>query len=123
MRLPRIPQDRVIDAVPVALALILISVAWFLPAAGALSMLHIWLWLRHPRSKSRYLIFVAAMSLYLGVFVAAPLVIAFAETLTYGKAVAHTPYVAKYLMSAAATGILPIMYRLMSRCSLTFHGE
>lgn len=84
-----------IDAVPVALVLILLSMIWFVPAGAPLSMLHIWLWLRHPRSKSRYTIFMMVLILYLGLFVAFPLVCVYLDSY-------NTDLLALSLLSAIA---------------------
>ena len=118
----RIPRERVVDAVPVALVLILLSLAGAVPVAAPASMLHIWLWLRHPRSKSRYLIFAAVVGLVLTVFVALPL---FANHLVSENRgmMFFTGHIPTMLMAFSAAGILPILYRLVSRCSLTAGGE
>ncbi|MEO1525470.1 MAG: hypothetical protein AAFX06_08535 [Planctomycetota bacterium] len=103
MPLPRVPKDRVVDAAPVALVLILLSLP--VPLALPMAMLHLWLWLRHPRSLSRYLIagFVLLLT---------PLTLIAQE-----KRMHEWP---AYLIAISATGILPILYRLVSRCSLTY---
>ena len=125
MSLFRVPRERVIDAVPVALVLILLSMIWFVPAGAPLSMLHIWLWLRHPRSKSRYAIFSLVLILYLGLFVAFPLVCVYLDSYNAGRTMSITPTseIAMHLVIASSAGILPILYRMISRCTLSVRGE
>ncbi|TWU08565.1 hypothetical protein [Stieleria varia] len=122
MRLPQVPKDRVIDATPVALSLILISLLQDATYVG-LALLHLWLWLRHPRSKSRYWVFAAAVSLYLGHFVGLPLLIDYVGKINSPFKCDAWQRVSMYMLIASATGILPIAYRLISRCSLTYRGE
>lgn len=126
MPLPRVPKERIVDAVPVALVLIVLSVAWVFPPGAPISMLHLWLWLRHPRSKSRYAIFAAVMCLYLGIFVVGPMLLTYMESMNTGSPTFLGYFsrdIAMHLMIASSAGVLPIFYRLISRCSLVYQGE
>ena len=111
MPLPRVPRERVVDAAPVALVLILLSAIDGVPIYAPASMLHIWLWLRHPRSKSRYLIFACVAAIPFGLFVVFPLT-------DYGGRMG-TSHIPSILITFTSAGILPILYRLLSRCTLT----
>lgn len=127
----RVPKDRIIDAVPVALALILLTFSRMIPPAAPLAMLHVWLWLQHPRRASRYVIAVAFMALYLGLTVGMPLFMIWLsdpQPMPNFKGfiatdVMGTSVVPMHLVSAAGTGIIPILYRIFSRCSLTYAGQ
>ncbi|WP_044303291.1 hypothetical protein, partial [Rhodopirellula sallentina] len=125
MRFFRVPRERVVDAVPVALVLILFSLVVVVPLAVPVCMLHLWLWLRHPRSRSRYLIFACVSGLILGLGGALPLIgnLVYSHTSGGDAVLAHVGHVPMMLMVFSAAGILPILYRLVSRCSLTSRRE
>ncbi|MEO9593221.1 hypothetical protein [Rhodopirellula bahusiensis] len=121
----RVPRDRIIDAVPVALVLILMSVAAFIPIAATASMLHLWLWLRHPRSKSRYILFGGIVGTVMTIGVVLPLIgnHFYSQNGDGDEILIHTGYIPMLLIAFSAAGIPPILYRLLSRCSLTTSGE
>ncbi|GAB5512962.1 hypothetical protein [Rhodopirellula baltica] len=121
----RVPRDRIIDAVPVALVLILMSVAAFIPIAAPASMLHLWLWLRHPRSKSRYSLFGGIVGTVMTIGVVLPLIgnHFYSQNGDGDEILIHTGYIPMLLIAFSAAGIPPILYRLLSRCSLTTSGD
>ena len=125
MRFFRVPRERVVDAVPIALVLILFSSIAVVPLVVPVCMLHLWLWLRHPRSRSRYLIFACVSGLVLGLGAALPLIgnLIYSHTSGGDALLVHVGHVPMMLMVFSAAGILPILYRLVSRCSLTSRRE
>ena len=114
-----IPKHRVIDAAPIAGICILIPFAY--PIAFAL--LHVWLWLRHPRSKSRYTIAAAIALLFCATTLGLAALIAWTATSVSRDADLLRKVTPAFFGAVTAGGIVPILYRLFSRNSLRFKRE
>lgn len=123
MSLFRVPRQRVADAVPVAIVLILLSVAVDVSTAAPATLLYFWFWLRHARGKLRYLIFSCVIGIFLGLAVAAPLIVYHLMSRTDAGYYVSLNHIQMALMVFSTAGIQPIIYRLYSRCSLTASGE
>ncbi|TWU38304.1 hypothetical protein [Novipirellula artificiosorum] len=117
-----IPKDWVVNAAPIAGICILLGFGFF---PIAFSLLHVWLWLRHPRSRSRYLI--AAIPIGIVVLILCFMIfLSYLDSLSMGGPVlqVHMKEDALQLVGAiAAGGLIPILYRLFSRNSLAYVGE
>lgn len=110
----RVPKHRVADAAPIALVVFVVSMWPGLLGIAAVAMLQAWLWLRHPRTASRYLIAVVVLGLF--VCTAGMHRSQFYSFRQIGN-------LGDVVTLVGCTGILPIGYRLVSRYSLWFQKD
>lgn len=116
-----IPKDRIIDAAPIAAICILLVIPYAFPIA--FSLLHVWLWLRHPRSRSRYLIAATVTLVYVLLTIGLAFVVDQMEIASYGFSSVRRQiriFAPAIIGAIAAGGIFPILYRLISRNALAY---
>ena len=111
-----IRQRFVSDFFPLAFLLILFLLAFVIPIMVPACLLHIWLWLRHPRTRRHYLVFAGLMAVPVGLFIILPSVgnAIYARDGHGSEGLIRTRYLPGMLMMLAGAGVVPILYRFVS---------
>ncbi len=116
-------QRRIVDVVPAACIITLLCCR--IDYVG-ISLLQGWLWLRHPRTTSRYAIAVVIVLLWLVVLIGSGVFTELFDQFVYGLKADLDDEFNEIMYAAivfASTGLVPITYRLISRRSLRMQAD
>ncbi|WP_231602991.1 hypothetical protein [Neorhodopirellula pilleata] len=93
--------------------------AFVIPIMVPACMLHIWLWLQHPRTRQHYWIFTGLMAVPVVLFIMLPLIgnAIYARDGHGSAGLISTEYLPGMLFMLAGAGVVPILYRFV-----TFNG-
>jgi hypothetical protein len=114
-----------VDAAPIAFIVTLLCAHEFVPFVVPGSLLQVWLWLRHPRARSRYLIAIATILLLFlnqwGDEIWEYCLLCM--TSEYPRLLLDSYEIYPPVSALAAAGVVPILYRIVSRNSFSFSGD
>lgn len=105
---------------PIAFLSILFLLAFVVPIMVPASLFHIWLWLRHPRTRRHYWIAAGLIAFPLGLFIVLPVIgnAIYARDGHGPEGLIRTRYLPSMLMMLAGAGVVPLLYRFVSSKSL-----